>query len=385
MKTNPKILVATEVGSDAEMIRRLLNDEFDNVNISVDAERAIQEFERFRPDILILAFNNLEKAERYYLGLYRLSTVVHVLPHRTLILCNKDDLRRVYELCKKEYFDDYILFWPLTNDTPRLLMAVHHAIRQLAAAAAPGPGEIAAPARRLAELESLVDRYAANGGQRINLASRSLHQAEREIGEALDHFSRKLSQGEHAGLVEVKDSGWLQGEINRLKAEEIEKRFHMISDAVKPVQEWASELKQELAPQLESAKALRSMAEHFRPVVLVVEDDDFQHKAVTQILGGMEVELAFAMSGMEALNLIRKRRPNLILMDIGLPDIDGIEVTRRLKATEQFAKIPIIMITGHSEKSIVVNSLKAGASDFVVKPFDKMALRAKVEQRLQCD
>lgn len=382
MKPNPKILVATEVGSDAELIQRLLNDEFDDVDISVDAERAIQEFERFRPDILILAFNNLEKAERYYLGLYRLSTVVHVLPHRTLILCNKDDLRRVYDLCKREYFDDYILFWPMTNDTSRLLMAVHHAMRQLAASAMPGPGEIAVQARRLTDLEAQIERYAANGGQRINLASRSLHQAEQEIGEALDHFSRKLSQGEHAGLVEVKDSGWLQREINKLKAEEIEKRFHMISDAVQPVQQWASELKRELAPQLESAKALRSLAESFRPVVLVVEDDDFQHKAVTQILGGMDIELVFAVSGMEALNLIRKRRPNLILMDIGLPDIDGIEVTRRLKATEQFAKIPIIMITGHSEKSMVVSSLKAGAADFAVKPFDKKALRAKVEHLL---
>lgn len=382
MKANPKILIATEVGSDAELIKRLLGDEFDNVVTSTDPEHAVADFERHRPEVLILAFNTLEKAERYYLGLYRLSTVAHALSHRTIILCNKDDLRRVYDLCKREYFDDYILFWPLTNDTPRLLMAVHHAARLLAAAAQPSPDEIAVPARRLVELEAQVERYAANGGQRTEAACRTLRQAEQEISAVLDHFSHKLTEGEHADLVEVKDRMGLQREINRLKAEEIEKRFHSVATAVKTMQQWAGELKQELAPQLESARALQQLTERIHPIVLVVEDDEFQHKAVRQILSGMQLELAYVMSGIEAINFVRKRQPSLILMDVGLPDIDGIEVTRQLKSIKQFANIPVIMITGHSEKTVVVNSLKAGAADFVVKPLDRETLLGKVQHLL---
>lgn len=71
----------------------------------------------------------------------------------------------------------------------------------------------------------------------------------------------------------------------------------------------------------------------------------------------------FATSGMEALATLRKRRPDLVLMDVGLPDINGVETTRRLKSVEQFAKIPVVVITGHSEKAVVVESLKASASD----------------------
>lgn len=85
---------------------------------------------------------------------------------------------------------------------------------------------------------------------------------------------------------------------------------------------------------------------------------------------------------MEALAILRKRRPDLILMDVGLPDIDGVETTRRLKSVEQFAKIPVIMITGRSEKSVVVESMKAGASSFAVKPFDQDVLCAKVSSLL---
>ena len=136
----------------------------------------------------------LEKAEQYYLGLYRLSTLVHTLAHRTLILCNKDDLRRVYELCHKEYFDDYILFWPLTHDAPRLPMAIHHALRQLAAggAGAPTVAEFAAQARRLVATESLLAQHAARGSARIDVTSRSLAQAQHDIGLALDGFTHQL-------------------------------------------------------------------------------------------------------------------------------------------------------------------------------------------------
>ncbi|MHB9118140.1 MAG: response regulator [Burkholderiales bacterium] len=382
MTAEPKILVATEVSSDADLVRGLLREEFGNVVASSDPERAVQDFEEHRPEVLILAFNSLEKAERYYLGLYRLSTVVHALPHRTLILCNKNDLRRVYELCRKEYFDDYILFWPLTHDTPRLPMAVHHAVRQMTAAAMPGGSEIAAQARRLADLESQLERYAAKGGQHMEAARSSLRQAGQDIGAALDSFSRKLSHGGYPDLVDVKDRDGLQREIKRLKAEEIEKPFQTVAAAVQPVQQWASALKDDLAPQLESARALQSLAEHFRPLVLVVDDDEFQHKLLKQTLAEMDIDLVFTTSGMEALASLRKRRPDLILMDVGLPDIDGVETTRRLKSVEQFANIPVVMITGHSEKAVVVESLKAGAADFAVKPFDKEVLLAKVRNFL---
>lgn len=383
MKDAPTILVATEVSSDADLVRKLLSDEFDQIVVSTDPEYAVQDFEKHRPKILILAFNTLEKAERYYLGLYRLSAMVHALPHRTLILCNKDDLRRVYELCKKEYFDEYILFWPLAHDTPRLPMAVHHALRQLSAATAPALGEIAAQARRLGELESQLDRFTAHGGHHLDAANHSLQQVEAGISAALDRFSSNLSEGTHGRLVEIKDREGFQKEINRIKAEEIEQRFKSYTAAVQPVRKWASTLKNDLSPQLESIRVLKQFAADFKPTILIVEDDVFQHGLLRKILADLDLQLIFATSSTEALTMLRKQRPDLILMDVGLPDIDGIEATRRLKSVEHFKKVPVIMITGHSEKITVVESLKAGAADFAVKPFDKDTLLEKVQNFLQ--
>ncbi|MCK6427969.1 MAG: response regulator [Burkholderiaceae bacterium] len=87
-------------------------------------------------------------------------------------------------------------------------------------------------------------------------------------------------------------------------------------------------------------------------------------------------------SAVLALMARAKHWPDLVLVDIEPPDLNGIEVTRRMKAVEQFAGIPVVMITGHSEKHIVVDSLRAGAADFVVKPFDKATVIAKVGKLL---
>lgn len=384
MNANARILVATDVVVDAGLVRKLLSDEFDTVSISTEPDKSVEDFERIKPQVLILAFNTLEKAERYYLGLYRLGNLVHALPHRTLILCNKDDLRRVYELCKKEYFDDYILFWPMTHDTPRLPMAVIHALRQMADAGTEGPTvrQLANQARRIAELEAQLERHVATGGQRVAQASRSLVQAGQEIGVALDGFSRRLTGGELSDVVEIKDRGGFEREFERLRKDEVGRRLDEAAAAVEPLTLWIDSIEDEFAPQIEAARELGTLASQVKPLVLVVDDHELQQKLLGRLLDDLGVETIFAASGTEALSIVRRRRPDLVLMDVNLPDIDGIETTRRMKSVATLASVPVVMITGHSERSVVVESLKAGAAGFVVKPFERDVLFAKVRSFL---
>jgi len=382
--TSAKILIATDIIPDATLVRDMLIGEFDHVFISTDPARVVEDFELHRPDVLILAFNELEKSERYYLGLYRLCKAVHQHPHRTVILCNKDEVKRVYELCMKDFFDDYVLFWPMTYDTSRLQMSVHYALRDMASLNAEGPSaaEFAAQARRLAELETALDLQVARGGQHIEAASRAMKQVEQEVGTSLDGFSQRLINGDLSDSVEIKNADGLKKEISHLKQDGMQ-HFRTAAESTQPLKQWAHELKQECEPLMESARALNAMAESIRSTVLVVDDDEFQRKIIGQLLQAENYQLIFATDGVDALNILRKTRPDIILMDVMMPDMDGMEATRRLKAIPHFAKTPVIMITGKSEGNVVIDSLKAGASDFVVKPFDRATLLAKIAHALR--
>lgn len=384
MSAMPRILIATDNITDAALIRKLLAEEFDDTRVSTDPARAVADFEAYKPDILVLAFNGLRKAERYYLGLYRLGTLVHALPHRTLILSNKDDLQRIYELCRQEYFDDYILFWPASFDAPRLRMAVHHVLRHRreSGLGAPNAGDFARQARRVAELEGLIAAGLERGGTRMAAAGSSLRKAEKDIDDALDDFSRSLSDGENRHLIEVRDQAGLRRELEKLKSGQIHQRFVEMESAVGPARDWLDGFSGEIAPALEAARALGNLAEQVPAVILLVEDDRLQQRLVAQMLVGQPFELICASSGAEGLAVLRKRRPDLILMDYVLPDFDGIEVTRRLKSAAHLAEIPVVMTTGNSDKAVVVKSLKAGAADFIVKPFDKDKLIVKIASLL---
>lgn len=384
-RSKPVVLIATEVSADANVIKRMLRDEFDDVDFvtSTDPDQSVQDFEKHRPAVLILAFNSLEKAERYYLGLYRLGKIAHALPHRTLILCSKDDLQQVYALCRKEQFDDYVLFWPMNQDGLRLPMVLHRALHhmQVLGSGVPTAAEFAAQARRIAELESLLDQSVARGGEHVEMVGRTLKQAQADVGLALDGFSSKLLHGARADASDARDD--VQRDVERLKTDEIGRHFQSVAAATRPLAEWVGTIKTDLAPQLAAARILKTLADRTHPVVLVVDDDEFQQKLLARVLASVDLDPVMASSGMEALALARKCRPDLVLMDINLPDIDGIDVMRRLKSVAEFSDIPVIMITGKSDKNLVIESLKGGASDFVVKPFDRDILLAKIQQHLQ--
>lgn len=119
-----------------------------------------------------------------------------------------------------------------------------------------------------------------------------------------------------------------------------------------------------------------------RPLVLMVEDDEFSHELVAAVLAADGVELIFETDGAAALDRIRERRPDVVLMDVMLPGHDGVELTQRMKADAALASIPIVMVTGEARRETLVRSMEAGAADFVVKPFTPDALRSKLARFL---
>ena len=115
-----------------------------------------------------------------------------------------------------------------------------------------------------------------------------------------------------------------------------------------------------------------------KPLILVVDDDIFQHKIVEMILGRDGYQLAFASGGEEALRFVEQTHADLILMDVQMPELSGLETTRRLKSQPHLAHMPILMISGASDDKVVAQCLQSGAADFVLKPFDRVILPAKV-------
>ena len=116
--------------------------------------------------------------------------------------------------------------------------------------------------------------------------------------------------------------------------------------------------------------------------ILVVEDDDMNRDMITQRLelrGHLVVE---AVDGLRGIASAREESPDLILMDVNLPELDGWEATRRLKADPETSGIPIIALTAHALVGDREKALLAGCDDYDTKPVDLRRLLAKMEALL---
>ena len=119
-----------------------------------------------------------------------------------------------------------------------------------------------------------------------------------------------------------------------------------------------------------------------RPVVLVVEDDEVLHTLVAAMLESEPIELVFEADGGAAFDRVHAVIPDLVLMDVMLPGGDGVALTEQIKATPELAAIPVVMLTGEARLETLVRSMEAGAADFIVKPFTREALIAKLNKFL---
>ena len=341
------VLIVAHSVDNAQQVRGLLLDDFASVEVSTVAGEEMTDFERVQPQVLVLAYRDLEACERTYLNLLRKSRVAHAHPHRAIILCETHDVVAAFDLCKKGNFDDYVLYWPQTHDPRRLAMSVWVACRELAAAPAQGIGsaELVLHARRLRAMEGALESQLEAGAR---------HAA--AVRDAMEK-----TRSAYAGATSQT--------LGALAASR---------DAVKPISDWAEQLGSEITPHIAEVRQIADTLGAVRPRLMVVEDDPFAAKLVKKALDGQPWQVGVASDGAAAFAMLRADRPAAILMDVNLPDVDGVVLTEQLKMNPALADIPILMLTSDARRDILARSMRAGANGFIVKPFTSTGLAEKL-------
>jgi cyclic di-GMP phosphodiesterase len=125
------------------------------------------------------------------------------------------------------------------------------------------------------------------------------------------------------------------------------------------------------------------LSEHYKEnnmgsMVLIVDDEYIGRETLQSVLEGEGYELEMAENGLQAIEKAKKLLPDVILLDVMMPGMTGFEVCQRIRNDPQIAEIPIIILTALDDRESLLNALKAGADDFISKPFDRYELRARL-------
>ncbi len=379
--SEPKILVVAASAMDGEVVRDQLVDEFHDIDVCADPTQHRRAFEDLKPQVLVVAMKRVADSERRYAAMA--GGVAALAPCKTIILCGKEDVERAHELCCAGAFDDYVLFWPMVHDAKRLSMSIRLALRLLVSdrALADLPA-LNAQARGVLGIDGVLERERSEAGRDLEETRRAVERAGSQIRSALDEFGEEMIGTGLDDAVVVREQARIRERLDRLDREAVRPSLRRAIDATHSVDERLAALPKALAPQIKAAAALGAHVSETRPLLLVVDDDDFIRKVLDRLLGSAGYDVEAVGSGADLILFLRRSKPDLILMDVQLPDVDGIVLTEQLKGIAAYASIPVIMLTGQSQVNVIVESRRAGAADFVVKPFDRTTLLRKVSAQL---
>lgn len=126
-----------------------------------------------------------------------------------------------------------------------------------------------------------------------------------------------------------------------------------------------------------------SRVAHAKPRILIVDDDPLMRRIVSQTLDRATYDLVEAESGVTGIRSALTEHPDLILLDVMMPEMDGFEVIRRLRSHPMTQGVPIIILTALGEMNEKVYGMQLGADDYITKPFDPRELRARVQAHLK--
>ncbi len=116
--------------------------------------------------------------------------------------------------------------------------------------------------------------------------------------------------------------------------------------------------------------------------ILIVDDNEKNVELLEAILQAADFEVLKAYNGKQAIEMAGKERPDLLLLDIMMPQLDGFQVCEILRKDSQNAGLPVIMVTAKDKESDIVQSLERGADDYIVKPINKKELLGKIGDML---
>lgn len=343
------ILVAGDVQYDIEETVRLATHPQHQIHQAKDNEYACTLFEKHQPQILILCFSRFELSEQFYINLLLSSDKAIEQVHQTIIMCDGKESKNAYELTQKGIIDDYVIYKPLF-DVNRLRFVI----------------------QRLQERSLFLDMQRVLL-QRIEAIIESYEQVAppppvEQIKEVIGSHRKKLH------------------EINiRQKLSEYQIKQHQQSIEVTPAKEtpakldddtWLANLKSKSSDSHEEKAEPESYGDS--PTILIVEDEPINSQTMKLILSQDGYQTLKAENGLEAIRIAREKLPDLILMDIKMPKMNGLKAVCSLKEKAETAHIPIIMLSAHSENAVVRECLKQGACDYIIKPAEKNILLERI-------
>lgn len=380
-ETERPVLIVSDSADELRVVRDLIKDDCPS-NFTADSEEAgLRLFQERQPAVLVLAFQELGMSERFYLTLYRLCPTIQEISHQTLVLCKSNESKEAYSLCRNGTIDDYLVNRPM-HDPYRLRLAVlqaqgRHAKRAQSASLNRQLSHIGSDLRHL---DNFVSKTLTSGQANQTESLQSFREFASRLTRELDQFAARMNDAVAADSAKLIGHDGLREQFDKMRNDRIAPDARQVESQLQKTQQWASQFGDELHDELEHI-GLQNFPPP-TPEILLVDDDDVYREMLGTMLEEVGFRIAMAEDGVTALALMHKRRPDIVLLDYHMPKLDGIATLKKINAEPDLRQVPVLLLTGVSDRETVREVIVNGAAGYIVKPSNRPTILAKIRNLL---
>lgn len=376
----PRILLVGSEPDDIKEARALIKDVKANITVISDPSQIVATFDEIVPQILVLVCMEINRAEGYYLDLYRNSQKIQSTLHHSLLVCKAKDAELAYQMCLRKLFDDYVVIRPLF-DPHRLTISIRNLLggQKTLDQSNELHQRITNIRSSTAAMDKVIQESLTEGANVSAQLGQSEEQLNQRVQEEINELAKQMTLGTYGGVVEVIDPAALNEKLSQFSQRNLSGQ---ISTAFKKPQAALDQLLNRSRTDHEAQKQANTDLDvwlnSIRTRILVVDDDPIFLKVLSGMLTHESYEVLSVTNAIEGLRIAARLKPEAILVDYEMPEMSGIDFTMRLKASPHLRRIPILMLTGHAAREIVLQGVKAGISGFLIKSNTKEVILQKL-------
>ncbi len=374
------VVLFTDGSQEADRVEAALREDIPGLRRTADETEAARILDTEDVAVVVYGLALLQDAVAAQVNLYRsLSRSRH--KYQTLVLIAEEDIKSAFDYCVRDIFDDYAVATPL-RDIHRIRLSVRLAMQRRRS-----EQQVGIQATRAAEA---LDEARGRSEDARQVVARTQGELGDRLAEEIAGLAGQMKRPEMAETVKVLDEARLDTHLREFTESRIRPAVQRSQASIDAALSEMAEVFARKYQEHVGGRARRAMPEpataaptevpeRARGAHILVVDDDSAYAGIVQgFLEEAGFRVTVASNGQQALTLMARQRPALVLMDFEMPVMNGAEATRRMKAHPLLRSIPVIMLTGHSGKEVIQASLKAGAADFILKPGERNAMTGKV-------
>jgi CheY-like chemotaxis protein len=391
--TDNKVAIVAETDELLTEVLHHLNECFESIEPILIGKNAVSKLEEFQPHIIIFFCHKVSSAEAFYLTVHRTCNGFSSWMHESIILCAREEAKKCYQLCIDNVFNDFCLFKPVYEPFSLRLTVTQAIERRKAHLERAGQrNEFKNIDQEFKSIEKELDKTV----NKIESISKKDWQMApfftRFIKQKVDGFQQSIINDPQENGIEVVNENKIKDSFDRLKSdvtssEDIKSQEEIQNDAVLAVQDELAKIVADISTQRrqlgETSTSLKEACELDKTHILLIDNDIKSIKMIREALKSDSYVLTIVADPQQGRDVLNKLSIDVILVDTQPSDMQGAKFLQDIQSSKLHGHIPIIIISRANGKQSVQHGLRLGASDYIIKPFEKQLIEKRISRLLE--